>query len=95
MKKIDDDSVDHGTKPACPHCGHPMKKWKVPLNSTWRQDFFYVCFNDDCPYFIEGWEETWEKQQTRASYRCRMDPDTGTCAPLPVWSYDALKEDII
>ncbi|MEJ2098686.1 MAG: ogr/Delta-like zinc finger family protein [Desulfobacterales bacterium] len=79
----------------CPHCGQAMKRWRVPLNSTWPNEFFYVCFNDDCPYFVQGWEQMWQQQATRASYRCRLDPDTGKCAPIPVWSYDALKDGIM
>ena len=81
--------------PHCPHCDREMKKWRVPLASTWPNEFFYVCFNDDCPYYVQGWQRLWEKQATRASYRCRLDPDTGKVAPLPVWSADALKDDII
>lgn len=81
--------------PHCPHCGQEMKKWRVPIQSTWPNEFFYVCFNDECPYFVRGWEQMWEKQQTKASYRCKMDPATGKCDPIPVWSYDALKSDII
>jgi len=81
--------------PLCPHCGHEMKKWKVPIASTWANEFFYVCFNDECPYFVQGWEHMWEQQATKASYRCRIDPDTGKGVPIPVWSYDALKDDII
>ncbi len=83
------------TSPCCPYCGQKMKKWRVPVASTWPNDFFYVCFNDECPYFVEGWQHMWEKQATKASYRCRIDPDTGKSAPIPVWSYDALKQDII
>jgi hypothetical protein len=81
--------------PPCPHCGQEMKKWKVPIASTWANEFFYVCFNDECPYFVQGWEHMWEQQATKASYRCRLDPDTGEYGPIPVWSYDALKDDII
>jgi hypothetical protein len=81
--------------PHCPHCSRKMKRWRVPLASTWANDFFYVCFNDECPYYVQGWQRLWEKQATRASYRCRLDPDTGKFAPLPVWSADALKDDII
>jgi hypothetical protein len=81
--------------PLCPHCGQKMKKWKVPIASTWPNEFFYICFNDECPYFVRGWEQMWEQQATHASYRCRLDPDTGKFLPLPVWSYDALKDDII
>ena len=81
--------------PVCPHCEQKMKKWRVPESSTWPYEFLYVCFNDDCSYFVEGWERMWEKQATKASYRCRWDPDSGKCVPLPVWSHDALKADII
>jgi len=81
--------------PICPYCNQQMKKWKVPINSTWPQDFFYVCFNDQCPYFVRGWQHAWEMQHIHASYRCRLDPDAGKWVPLPVWSADALKNDII
>ena len=37
----------------------------------------------------------WQQQKTRASYRCRFDPDSGKFVPLPVWSPDALKDDIV
>ncbi len=83
------------TSPLCPYCGQEMKKWRVPVASTWPNEFFYVCFNDECPYFVQGWQHVWEQQATRASYRCRIDPDTGKPAPIPVWSYDALKNGII
>jgi len=81
--------------PVCPHCGQQMKKWMVPINSTWPNEFFYVCFNDDCPYFVRGWDRIWNQMQTKASYRCRIDPKTGKAAPIPVWSYNALKDGII
>ena len=81
--------------PRCPHCGQPMKKWLVPLASTWPNEFFYVCFNDRCPYYVHGWQHMWQQQAVKASYRCRNDPDTGRFAPLPVWSSDALKDAII
>lgn len=81
--------------PHCPYCKQEMKKWRVPINSTWYNEFFYICFNDKCPYFVQGWDQMWEQQKTKASYRCRLDPDTEKYMPIPVWSYDALKDDII
>jgi hypothetical protein len=72
-----------------------MKKWRVPVVSTWPNEFFFVCLNDECPYYVQGWDLMWEQQATRASYRCRLDPDTGKFVPLPVWSADALKDNII
>ena len=85
----------HKNKPRCPHCGQEMKKWKVPIASTWPNEFFYICFNDECSYFVQGWKRVWEQQATKASYRCRIYPDTEKGVPIPVWSYDALKDNII
>lgn len=81
--------------PRCPHCGQPMQKWRVPINSTWPHEFFHVCFNDLCPYYRQGWERMRTLQGTHASYRCRWDPDSGQFVPLPVWSVDALKNGLI
>ena len=74
-----------------------MKQWLVPSNSTWmgNADFFYVCFNDDCPYYLKGWDWMQSQYQVTASYRCKMDPLSGKTSPLPVWSQDALKNQVL
>ena len=69
--------------PRCPYCGQEMKKWKVPLNSTWPHDFFYVCFNNNCPYFVQGWKHIQDHQQIKTSYRCRLDPDSDYARRYP------------
>ncbi len=80
---------------ACPYCLKPMSRWANPQMSTWSGSFQYVCFNDACPYFVRGW--TWMEQHfsVNASYRYRLDPETGETGPLPVWSMDALKNNIV
>ncbi len=81
--------------PSCPHCGSKMKRWKVPGDSTWSEPFHYVCFNDECDYYVRGWEYMFNNYQQKASYRCRMNPSTGKCGPLPVWSQDAHKDYVL
>ena len=79
----------------CPYCGARLSKWRVPEDATWDEEFFFVCFNDDCPYYREGW--TWMKEQynQRSSYRCAFNPTTGVASPLPVWSPSATREMIV
>lgn len=81
--------------PICPHCNIRMKRWKIPPDSTWVEDFHWVCFNNDCSYYVKGWDWMLAKYKQVASYRHRFNPAQGTSGPLPVWSPGALKENII
>lgn len=82
-------------RPKCPHCGSEMLKWEPPAQNTWGDPYHYVCFNDDCPYYINGWDHMWRTQQSRSSYRCQFNPRNRLCSPIPVWSPYDLKDGII
>ena len=86
--------------PKCPYCGIPMKKWRTPQmpfagGSTWASEFLYVCFNDECSYFVNGWDWMWNNYHQHLSYRHVLDPATGIPSPVAVPSYDSMKDMII
>jgi hypothetical protein len=79
----------------CPKCQTRFKKWRVPDESSWSEEYFFVCFNDDCPYYKDGWVWMKEKYNQRASYRYAVNPTNGASIPLPVWSDSAIRELIM
>ena len=79
----------------CPHCGTSLSKWLVPVDASWDDEFFFVCFDDDCSYYREGWGWMKEKYNQRASYRYAVNPRTGASFPIPVWSASATREMIV
>ncbi len=79
----------------CPHCQEALVKWANPQLGSWSSPYQYVCFNDECPYFVRGWDWMRDHFNVSASYRYRLEPTTGECGPLPVWSHDALRNQII
>ncbi len=82
-------------KHTCPHCGDELKRYRTPAHTTWGGAIQLICFNDECSYYVEGWEYMRETQQVKSSYRFRLDPATGATGPMPVWSKHALKDDIV
>ena len=82
-------------KTICPYCGSKMLKWKPPMPSTWGDAVQLICFNDECPYYVRGWEWMLTQYNHNASYRHRYNPETGESGPLTVWSKNAHRDFII
>ena len=80
----------------CPYCDEKLKKWEVPQTpfTQWPNEFLYVCFNDDCRYFIKGWEVL-EAQGMPGSYRFMFNPETGGCHSAPVLNKNAMTDGIM
>ena len=78
-------------KPKCPHCGQEMSLWEVPSMTFsdglgWGTPYLFVCFNDDCSQFKQGWEDIKERYAHNASYRCICYPGTSQFEYMPVFS---------
>jgi SAM-dependent methyltransferase len=78
----------------CPHCDEPLTKFEL-ANSPfceWPNPFMYVCFNNDCPYLVGGWQVMNEQGNPGFSYRLMYNPEQDRCLPVPVPSVAAAKE---
>ncbi|MGA8178617.1 MAG: zinc ribbon domain-containing protein [Desulfobacterales bacterium] len=78
-------------KPLCPHCGAAMTIWEVPPfdfadGLGWGTPYLFVCFNDECSLYAQGWKNMQENYAQCASYRCINYPGTEQFQCIPVFS---------
>jgi ribosomal protein L37AE/L43A len=78
-------------KPVCPNCNKEMDLWEVPpVNFSdglgWDSPYLYMCFNDECPMYVSGWDNLMENYSHRASYRCIKSPFGENFEAMPVFS---------
>jgi hypothetical protein len=90
----------HEKKPVCPHCGQEMVIWECPPvcfsdGLGWGTPYLYVCFNNDCPLYLEGWENVMDNYATAASYRCICDPMSGNIDSMVVYSREGASGYVI
>ena len=76
-------------KPVCPHCKKEMSVWEVPpINFSdglgWGAPYLFVCFNDECSLYKQGWESIEKDYGHTASYRCMcyLGADNFECMPV-------------
>jgi len=81
----------------CPYCGDHLRKWKAPDGpfAEWDADFYYICFNDCCPYYIRGWDTMANQGNLGFSYRFLYDREGDHCRSIPVNGPDSLRADIV
>lgn len=78
-------------KPYCPHCNERMKLWEVPPINVgdglgWGTPYLFMCFNDKCELYEQGWKNIFKNYAHNASYRCINFPGTNTYELIPVFS---------
>ena len=78
-------------KPLCQYCNQEMKLWEVPPFSFsdglgWGTPYLFICFNDECSLYVQGWDNIKENYAYNASYRCLCYPGTQQYECIPVFS---------
>ena len=61
----------------------------------WGAPFLFLCFNDECPLYRQGWEHLKENYAHTASYRCMNYPGTEQYEVIPVFSNQGGRGQII
>ena len=82
-------------KHTCPHCGAVLQEFELPEACGWDQRYHLACFNNDCPYYRNGWDWMMSQYNVKVSYRYRLDPASGCASPIAVWSEAALVDRIL
>lgn len=87
-------------KPKCPHCSVEMTLWEVPPipmgdGLGWGTPYLFVCFNDECQLYGDGWANMAENFGHSASYRCICYPGTENFECMTVFGAAGAKGQII
>lgn len=89
------DEVHH-----CPHCKEKLDCCSTPPIHVgdglgWGTEAYFICLNDECPLYKNGWEHIEAQFGHRASYRYMLLPGNTEGTPMMVGSSDAMKGCII
>jgi hypothetical protein len=65
--------------------------WEVPPFSFsdglgWGTPYLFICFNDECSLYVQGWDNMEENYGQISSYRCMNYPGTKQFECIPVFS---------
>jgi hypothetical protein len=87
-------------KPHCPYCGEEMQLWEVPPFTVgdglgWGTPYLYLCFNDNCQLYRQGWDHMKATYAHSASYRCMNYPGTEQFELIPVFSEQGGRGQIV
>ncbi|MBF0367935.1 MAG: hypothetical protein HQL52_00605 [Magnetococcales bacterium] len=87
-------------KKDCIHCGQPMPLWAVSSHDYsdglgFGTPVMRVCFNDECPFHVKGWNTMHDSYGRIGSVRFFFNPFDGDNGALPVAHKDAMRGDII
>ena len=84
----------------CPHCEEKMSCCEAPPvhigdGLGWGAEVMYICLNDHCSVFLNGWENIEMKYGHHASYRYMELPGSKEGNYMMVGNSDAFKASVI
>lgn len=87
-------------KHTCPHCGTELTLCHAPPMHVgdglgWGSEFLFICLNDDCSLFINGWEFIENQYGHSGSYRHMELPNSKENFNMMVASKDAFTGSIV
>ena len=86
--------------PICPSCNQQLSCCEAPPIHVgdglgWGSEVLYICLNDECPVFVNGWQQIEEKYGHSSSYRHMQLPGSNEKNVMMVGSEDAFKGSVI
>jgi len=86
--------------PECPSCGTTLSVCEAPPihigdGLGWGSEVLYICLNDECPIFVNGWKQIEERYGHSSSYRHMQLPGSNEKNVMMVGSEDAFKGSVI
>lgn len=84
----------------CPHCSQIMSCCEAPPIHVgdglgWGSDVLFICLNDSCSLFLNGWEKIENQYGHHASYRYMELPGSPEGNYMMVGNADAFKACVI
>ncbi len=85
---------------SCPHCKENLSICEAPPihigdGLGWGSEVLFICLNDSCPIFLNGWEKIEQQYGHHASYRYMELPDSKEKNYMMVGNSDAFKACVI
>lgn len=84
----------------CPHCKTKMLCCEAPAVHVgdglgWGSDVLFICLNDACSLFLNGWQNIEERYGHHASYRYMELPGSTEGNVMMVGNKDAFKASVV
>jgi hypothetical protein len=94
------EDVIFAERPRCPHCSEEMKICEsgdsaLSCGSGWGTPYLFVCMNNECPPFVQGWENMRKNFGRKFSCRCICFPDSRKTESMLVTSYGDGRSEVI